>query len=355
MPNSAGRPSPWWTPSVHQDRRPALLARARIKAAIRQWFDAQGFVEVETLCLQVSPGNEAHLKAFKTELSEAGGSAQSRYLHTSPELACKKLLAAGETRLFTFAQVFRNGERGPLHHPEFTMLEWYRAGAPYRQLWEDCAAILKLAAALADNRFVSWRGQTANPRGSYEALSVCDAFRRYAGIDLLATLQVHGADRDALAERAVAAGVPPSDDDDWSDIFAKVLTALVEPHLGINQPTMLYDYPSVEAALARPKADDPRLAERFELYLCGIELANGFGELTDAREQRRRFNLEMAKKQARYGERYPIDEDFLQALEIMPETSGCALGFDRLVMLATGATRIDQVIWTPDRGGTEDR
>jgi lysyl-tRNA synthetase class 2 len=136
-------------------------------------------------------------------------------------------------------------------------------------------------------------------------------------------------------------------DDTWSDIFAKVLTALVEPKLGNGRPTLLTEYPAIESALARPCAHDARVAERFELYCCGVELANGFGELTDASLQRRRLAAEMDKRETRYGERYPLDEDFLAALAAMPPASGCALGFDRLVMLATGATRIDQVMWTP--------
>lgn len=339
--------SPWWDAGVHAGRRPALAARARIKSAIRAWFEAQGFIEVETACLQVSPGNEAHLQAFKTELQVWNGERRPVYLHTSPEFACKKLLAAGETRIFTFAPVFRNGELSALHHPEFTMLEWYRAGEPYQQLWQDCADILKIAAEVADNRFVSWRGRTSNPNAKARMLTVAQAFRLYAGVDLLATLTPQGADREAFSAQAQAIGITVSNDDDWHDIFAKVLTAFVEPQLGLDVPAILYEYPSVEAALAKVSANNPRVAERFELYVSGVELANGFGELTDAEEQRRRFGLEMAKKSARYGESYPIDEDLLAALAVMPPASGCALGFDRLVMLATGATRIEQVIWTP--------
>ncbi|KAB2940280.1 MAG: EF-P lysine aminoacylase GenX [Hyphomicrobium sp.] len=338
---------PWWTPATHADRRPLLLTRARIKAAIRAWFEAQGFVEVETGCLQISPGNEAHLHAFRTELVAPDLSRRTLYLHTSPELACKKLLAAGERNVFTFAPVFRNRERGALHAPEFTMLEWYRAEAPYEAMMDDCAALLKLAAETADNRFVSWRGVTSNPRAVPERLTVAAAFARYAGVDLLARIGADANDRDALAAAAESAGITPRDDDTWADIFSKLLTALVEPKLGNGRPTLLTEYPASEAPLARPCTGDPRLAERFELYCCGVELANGFGELTDPELQRRRLEAEMDKKEARYGERYPIDEDFIAALAAMPPASGCALGFDRLVMLATGATRIDQVLWTP--------
>jgi elongation factor P--(R)-beta-lysine ligase len=340
---------PWWTPEKHADRRPLLALRARIKSAIRSWFEAQGFSEVETGILQVSPGNEAHLHAFRTELVNLDLSRSALYLHTSPEFACKKLLAAGERKIFTFAPVFRNRERGSLHAPEFMMLEWYRAGEPYEAVMEDTGAILKLAAEVADNRFFSWRGVTANPRAAPERLTVAQAFARYAGIDLLASMSDGGTDLRHLAAMAAAAGITVREDDTWGDLFSKLLTALVEPKLGNGRASLLTEYPASLSALARPLVGDPRLAERFELYCCGVELANGFGELTDAKEQRRRFETEMAAKELRYGERYPLDEDFLSALPRMPPSSGCALGFDRLVMLATGATRIEQVIWTPFR------
>lgn len=338
---------PWWTPEAHADRRPFLHARGRIKAAIRAWFEAQGFTEVEPGCLQASPGNEAHQHAFKTELVGPDLERRPLYLHTSPELACKKLLAAGERKIFALAPVFRNRERGALHAPEFTMLEWYRVEEPYSAVMDDCAALLKLAAETVDNRFVSWRGVTSNPHAEPERITVAEAFSRYAGIDLLASIGADGNDRGRLAAMAESAGASSRTDDTWADIFAKLLTALIEPKLGNGRPTLLTEYPASEAALAQRCAHDARLAERFELYCCGVELANGFGELTDAGEQRRRLDAEMDKKEARYGERYPIDEDFLAALAHMPPASGCAMGFDRLVMLATGATRIEQVLWTP--------
>lgn len=341
------RRSPWWTPDVHADRRPLLLARSRIVAALRAWFAARGFVEIEAGILQVSPGNEAHLHAFATELVTPALDRTRLYLHTSPEFAAKKLLAAGERRIFELARVFRNRERGALHHPEFTLLEWYRADEPYEAVMEDCAAILAVAARVAGATQVSFRGRTADPFAAPERLTVADAFARFAGIDLLATLDRAAGNRDALARAATAAGVRHTEDDDWSDIFSRVLVERIEPNLGIGRATILDQYPLVEAALARPTRADPRVAERFELYVCGVELANAFGELTDAAEQRRRFELEMAEKQRRYGERYPVDEDFLAALARMPPACGSALGFDRLVMLVTGASRIDQVIWTP--------
>ncbi len=339
------RSSPWFSPDRHRDRRPFLLGRNRIVAAIRDWFGERDFVEVECAALQVSPGNEAHLHGFATELIQPDGSREIRYLHTSPEFACKKLLAAGETRIFDMARVYRNRERTLTHSPEFTMLEWYRAGQPYEAVIEDCVALVRLAAEIAGARVFAWRGCKTDPRAEPERLTVAEAFERYAGVDLLRTLDGTGAaDREALAAQSP---VHYAGDDSWSDIFSRILVEEVEPNLGVKGPTVLYEYPAVEAALARVCAHDRRVAERFELYACGVELANGFGELTDPAEQRRRFEAEMDVKQRIYGERYPIDEELLEALALMPPASGVAMGLDRLIMLATGATRIDQVLWTP--------
>ena len=341
--------SPWWDREVYADRRPFLVARNRITAAVRAWFLARDFMEVETPVLQVSPGNEAHLHAFATALIAADGTSAPLHLRTSPEFTAKKLLAAGEPRLFELARVFRNRERGPAHHPEFTMLEWYRAEASYTQLMDDCADLLRLAAEVGGCRSFSYRGAACDPFAAPERLTLIDAFARYAGIDLDAVLPAPeaAADPAPLAAAARAAGIRVAEDDGWTDIFSKVLVERVEPHLGMGRPTLLCDYPSSEAALARPTAEDPRLAERFEFYACGLELANAFGELTDPQEQRRRFTHEMALKAQLYGESYPLDEDFLAALAHMPDAAGCAMGFDRLVLLASGARRIDDVLWAP--------
>jgi elongation factor P--(R)-beta-lysine ligase len=338
--------SPFWTAHVHADRRPFLLARARIVTALRGWFAENGFVEVETGALQVSPGNETHLHAFATTLVTPGGGASPLYLRTSPEFACKKLLAAGERRIVEFAKVFRNRERGVLHHPEFTLIEWYRVGEPYETLMADCAAMLAQAAEAAGSKDLSFRGRSADPFAAPERLTVAEAFTRYAGIDLLATLTGGKPDREALARAATAAGIRIAADDLWGDIFSRVLVERVEGRLGIGRATILDRYPALQAALARPAAD-PRVAERFELYACGVELANGFGELTDPVEQRARLEREMAEKERIYAERYPLDEDFLAAVAAMPQACGIALGLDRLVMLATGAARIEQVLWNP--------
>ncbi|HEY8335994.1 MAG TPA: EF-P lysine aminoacylase EpmA [Tardiphaga sp.] len=337
-------PSPWWEPGRHLDRRPFLQARGAITRATRDWFEEQGFTEVETGILQVSPGNETHLHAPRTELTGAGGGRLTRYLRTSPEFACKKLLAAGEEKIFELAKVFRDRERGDLHLPEFTMLEWYRANASYEAVIADCIVVIAHAAQAAGTKQFAFRGKTTDPFAEPEMLTVAAAFEKFASVDLLATIAHGHGDRAALAA-AVAGKVRIADDDTWSDIFSKVLVEYIEPHLGQGQLTVLFDYPAPEAALARTRQHDPRVAERFEVYACGVELANGFGELTDANEQRRRFAESMDEKQRRYGERYPLDEEFLEAVANMPDASGIALGFDRLVMLAAGATRIDQVVW----------
>ena len=347
MPESFPAASPFWAPHVHADRRPILLARNRIVAALRTWFAGHDFIEVDTGAVQVSPGNETHLHAFATTLVAPGGSSSPLYLRTSPEFACKKLLAAGERRIVEFAKAFRNRERGALHHPEFTLVEWYRAGEPYGSLMADCAAILAVAADAAGAKQFSFRGRAADPFAAPERVTMAEAFDRFAGIDLLATLPGGEPDREGLAGAARAAGVRVADDDGWGDIFSRVLVEKIESHLGIGRATILDQYPAVQAALARPSTADPRIAERFELYVCGVELANGFGELTDPVEQRRRLEREMAEKARIYGERYPLDEDFLAALGQMPQACGIALGLDRLVMLATGAARIEQVLWNP--------
>lgn len=259
----------------------------------------------------------------------------------------KKLLAAGEPRIFDFARVFRNRESGPLHAPEFTMVEWYRTGEPYDVVMADVLALIAEAARAAGSDRLVYGDRMADPFAEPERLTVANAFTRIVSIDLLSTLEGNDGNRVRLAELAASADIRVTPDDNWSDIFSRILVDRIEPRLGLGRATILYEYPTVEAALARAKPGDPRVAERFELYACGVELANGFAELTDSAEQRRRFMAEMNEKERVYGERYPIDEDFLAALGSMPEASGVALGLDRLVMLATGAPRIDLVQWTP--------
>jgi len=339
----------WWRPDRFARKRGFLEARARIAAATRAFFAARDFAEVETPALQVSPGLEPHLMAFETALDEPGEGRRTRYLHTSPEFAMKKLLAAGVPRLFQLARVFRNGERSATHHPEFTMLEWYRAHASYEELMTDCEGLLRAALAAAGKKEFQWQGRRADPSAPFDRISVAAAFERWCGIDLLATAPDPAAPSlDLLAAAAHPLGIAPRPGDDWEDLFFRIFLARIEPKLGTPVPTILYDYPISMAALARPKPLDPRLAERFELYVCGLELANAFGELTDAAVQRARFEADQRRKRARYGFAYPIDEDFLAALAHgLPPSAGIALGFDRLAMLATGAGRIEDVLWAP--------
>ncbi|KQN69745.1 EF-P lysine aminoacylase EpmA [Devosia sp. Leaf64] len=340
--------SPWWAPERHADRRPALLARSRFDARVRGWFAERDFLIVDPPGLQRSPGNETHLHAFATTMIGNDGGGQAMYLHTSPEFTMKKLLAAGETRITSLQHVWRNRERSALHHPEFTMLEWYRAGEGYDSIINDTLAIIRLAAEVTGIAQFEFRGRVCDPRAEAERVSVADAFLAHAGVDLLATMDAEGVpDGEALAAQMISVGLDVPEDRSWSYLFSLILVEKVEPKLGNGRVTVLDRYPACEAALARRVPGDRRVSERFEVYACGVELANGFGELTDAAEQRVRFVSEMDEKARIYGERYPVDEDFLAALELMPEASGVALGFDRLVMLATGAQRIEAVLWAP--------
>ncbi len=344
----------WWRPDRFAERRDRLMARGRGLTAVRDFFGEAGFVEVDTPALQLSPGLEPHLKAFATVLHDpTDGAARPVYLHTSPEFAMKKLLAAGLPRIWQLVHVFRDGERSATHHPEFSMLEWYRAGAGYQDLMTDCEALLRRTQLAVGAEALSWQGRRADAGRPFERLSVAGAFDRYAGIDVLATAPDPAMpDMDLLAAAAEKIGIAPHPGDDWEALFFRIFLDQIEPHLGVGAPTILYDYPLALAALSRRKPEDPRLCERFELYACGLELANAFGELTDPAEQRRRFVADQARKQALYGETYPIDEDFLAALEHgLPDCAGIALGFDRLVMLATGARHIEEVLWAPVAGG----
>ncbi|MGE3302114.1 MAG: EF-P lysine aminoacylase EpmA [Hyphomonadaceae bacterium] len=316
----------WRSAQAHADRRPFLLARAKALAAVRAWFAQEGFVEADLGALAPSPGAETHIAAFAVD----GG-----YLHTSPEFAMKTLLAKGERKIYRLGHVYRRGEKGPLHAPEFTMLEWYRADAPYEAVMRDCMDIVRVAAAAIGADALRWRGEAAPIAAPPKRISVAEAFQRHARVDVLS----------GAMPAFAAAGFAPRADDTWSDLFSRVLVEKVEPALDRDAMTFLYEYPLAEAALARVAPHDPRVAERFELYACGVELANGYGELNDAEEQRRRFAAAMDEKERRYGERWPAPETFLEALAHMPPASGCALGFDRLVMLLAGARSIEDVLW----------
>ncbi|HEX5099172.1 MAG TPA: EF-P lysine aminoacylase EpmA, partial [Polyangiaceae bacterium] len=296
-----------------------LRERALVLAEIRAYFAEQSFLEVETPIRVRAPGVDAHVDA----IASAG-----RYLITSPELAHKRLLVGGLPRIFELARVLRADERGPLHEPEFLLLEWYRAFAGVDAIRAETEALVVRVARRVRGRaeLVAPGGRKLSLRRPFPRISVRDAFRRYAGI------------KDAVALAA-------SDEARYFEL----LVGRVEPALAkLERPVFLVDYPLSQAALARPSARDPSVAERFELYAGGVELSNGYGELTDPVEQARRFRAERAARRAEGRRVYPTDQRFLRALrEGMPQAGGNALGVDRLVMLVTGAARISDVVAFP--------
>lgn len=339
-----------WNPSAFARRRPNLAVRQKVIRAIRAYFEGEGFAEVDTPALQYSPGNEVHLQAFKTELRDPhGGPDQTLYLHTSPEFAMKKLLVAGEEKIFQIAHVYRNAERSSRHHPEFAMMEWYRANAETKAIKQDCINLIRACAKASTKTVFNANGLSCNPFSEWESLSVPDAFKKYADIDLLATApNPHNPNADLLHKAMAHLNIRTAPDDSWDDLFFRVMGEKIEPFLGKDRPTFLCDYPISMAALARPLPNDPRLAERFELYIAGYEIANAFGELTDPDEQLRRFTSDMDLKEKLHGERYPIDMEFIEALRHgMPPSAGIALGIDRLIMLCAGTENIEDVLWLP--------
>jgi lysyl-tRNA synthetase class 2 len=334
----------WWHTNKLEAKIPALDIRRRMMMAVRTFFEAEGFWEVETPALQVMPCADKHIHGFQTEYF--GPDLKKRgdfYLHTSPEFAMKKLLVAGLPKIYQICHVFRNGEQTRLHSPEFTLLEWYRAQDTYQDIMNDCNALLKFIQNKLEINSLSYKGHDVPLGGACARLSVAQAFDVYAAIDLNEFLENKG----DFSKKIQSLGIRVADDDAWDDLFFRVMAAKIEPHLGMNAPTILYDYPASMAALSRKKPDDQRYAERFELYVAGVELANAFTELTDPAEQRVRFEKEMNEKKALHGFSYPIDEDFLAALEYgLPPCAGIALGLDRLAMLLVGAENIEQVLWT---------
>ena len=325
---------PPWHPESLAARLPFLRRRARLTAATRAFFAARGYTEVETPYAVRTPGEEVHLRPFRTQREDPDGSRETLWLHTSPEFAMKKLLAGGAGPIFQLARVWRNGEQSDLHAPEFTMLEWYRPGADMDSLIAETTAYLRAVLPPV----VTCRGVTTD-LSRIERLTMADAFARYVGADLLAT----AGDAPALA---AAAGVRLRDNETWEDLFFRLLLERIEPRIGRAQPTFLTHWPAAQAALARRDPADPRVAERFELFVCGIELANAFVELTDPIEQRARFMDDRARRHAIGGPDWELDEDLLAALAHgMPQAAGPALGFDRLAMIAAGADRIGQVLW----------
>jgi len=337
-------PNPPWHPERLAARLPFLAARARLIAATRAFFSARGYREVETPCLVPAPGAEVHIRAFETRfLPHLGaGAARPLWLRTSPELAIKKLLAGGVGPVFELARVWRNGEVSPRHAPEFTMLEWYRPGLSLEGLMAETEAFLRAVCPPV----VGHAGVETDLSLPFERLTVAEAFRRHCnGLDILGT----EGDAARLRAAAAAAGLPPRPGESWEDLFFRLLLERVEPALGRERATFLTHWPAPQAALARRDPADPRAALRFELFVAGLELANAFDELTDAAEQRARFEAANAERRRLTGEHgWEVDEDFLAALAHgLPPTAGIALGFDRLAMLASGAPAIEDVLWLP--------
>ncbi len=343
----------WWNPELYQRKVPYLQERQKIINSVRNYFDGEGFLEVETPAVQVSPGLEVHLKAFKTELEEPfTGEKETLYLHTSPEFTMKKLLVAGLPKIYQLCHVYRNGERSERHHPEFTMIEWYRANDDYYSIMEDCKHVLRNAATCAGKKVLTYQGYECDPFKEWEMLTIQEAFLKYADVDVLATIDDPDnpdPDPKKLMAEAKRIGINYAENDRWEDVFFRICLDRVEPKLGFNGvPTIFYEYPKCLAALSRKKPTDPRVSERFEFYVCGLEMGNAFSELTDVTEQRKRFTADMDMKEQLYGERYPIDEDFMDALTFgMPPAAGIAVGVDRLIMVVTGAPNIDDVLWAP--------
>ena len=315
---------PWQT---LPDRMALLRRRNLLAAAVRAFFAGRGYMEVETPYAVPAPGEEVHLRAR---------SAGDKWLNTSPEFAMKKLLAGGSGPIFQLARVWRDEPWSDTHAPEFTMLEWYDLHDNMEALMHETFALLQATLPPV----VSCKGITTR-LDEPEFLTVAEAFFRYVGADVLAT----SGDAQALAAQAETR---LRENEDWEDLFFRLMLERVEPHLGQERATFLTHWPVAQAALARRCPQDQRVAERFELYVCGMELANAFVELTDVAEQRTRFTEDRTRRHRLYGNDWPLDEAFLDAVAVLPACAGIALGFDRLVMLAAGGRRIADVLWLPE-------
>ncbi len=326
----------WWHSEKYAHKIPYLKERARVVSAVRSFFESRGYLEVETPALQVAPCMEAHIQAFGAKSTHNPG----LYLHTSPEFAMKKLLVAGLSKIYQIAQVFRDETPSRMHSPAFSLLEWYQASMNYKEMMRETVDLVR---AVKENK-ITFNGKTSDSHAEWEIITVVEALQKYASVDISADL----GNLTHIKSEAARIGVYVSEHDDWENALLKILMDKVEPHLGTPVPTILCDYPVSMAALSRPKPEDPRFAERFEVYICSVELSNAFGELTDAKVQRMRFLHDVALRKKLYGADYPVDEGFLAALEHgLPAASGNALGIDRLVMLLTGAEDIDLVRAVP--------
>lgn len=333
---------------VFERKLPFLLMRNKIIASIKNFFSTQNFTEVDTPILQHCPGMEVHLSAFETKFTDITGTKnQTLYLHTSPEFAMKKLLSFGMEHIYQFTHTFRNEVVSPTHYPEFTMLEWYRLNHNYTKLMDDCEEILKQALTSIGKTEFGYKDKTCSPFNGIEKLTVQKAFQKFCGFDIMATIDnPENPSKKLLEAQATKLHINVSQIDTWDDIYEKLMFEYIEPNLGIDKPTILYEYPLHQAALSKQSDSNPNIAERFELYICGVEVANAFTELTDEKIQRKRFEHDMKTKQDLYNITYPIDEDFMEAIKNIDSATGIAMGIDRLIMLATKANSITDVLWT---------
>ncbi len=321
------------------------LVRERVIDAIRAFFKRRGYHEVETPLLVRCPGMEPYLEVFQTTWKTARGESYVGYLTTSPEYAMKKLLAAGIGPIFQICKSFRNGEEvSALHNPEFTILEWYRPQADYVALMDECEDLFRYVARTLDpgsGGRIRYRGNWIDLASRWERLSVREAFQRYAHVNL-------EVETDWLLDVARDKGYEITANTTWEQAYHQIFLNEIEPHLGQTTPTIVYDYPISMAALARPSQRDPSVAERFELYVAGIELANAFSELTDAAEQRRRLEAEHEERRYLGRTLYDVDDDFIRALAAgIPPSAGIALGVDRMTMLFADVASIREVLWFP--------
>jgi lysyl-tRNA synthetase class 2 len=322
------------------------LRRAEVTDATRAFFKLRGFREVETPLFVRFPGMEPYLDVFETRWRTPSGDDHAGFLTTSPEYAMKKLLAAGIAPIFQICKSFRNGEGiGSRHNPEFTILEWYRRDADYTTIMDDCEELFRFVAGeLSPQRrrgHWQYQGRILDLDGPWERLTVAEAFERFAGIDLWSPAP-------GLIEVAATKGYSVDESTSWEQAFNQIFLNEIEPRLGQERPTFLHEYPISMAALSRPSPTDPRVAERFELYVAGIEMANAFSELTDADEQLRRLRAEQEERRALGKTWYDVDADFIRALATgLPECAGIALGIDRMVMFFADVASIRDVLWFP--------
>lgn len=326
-----------------------LLIREKVIDVIREFFKSEGFHEVETPLMVQSPGTEPYLEVFESTLLTPGYEEKKAYLLTSPELSMKKLLCADMGSIFTICKSFRNGEGlSSFHNPEFSILEWYRVDADYTDVMQDCENLFlfilnKLKLNSHESNMLEYQGASFDLSTPWERISVSEAFQKFAGV-----LQDDMLDESKIVAIAKEKGYVVDENTTWEEAYNQILLNEIEPHLGKNKPTILYDYPASQAALSKKKDTDPRFAERFEFFIGGIELGNAFSELTDGHEQEQRMIEDLRLRKELGKVEYKIDTDFIDALKMdMPRTGGIAVGVDRLVMLFSNSASIKDTLFFP--------